>query len=132
MVHVYEPRSEIRGPYSPTRRVSGGCLEPVTLKEIIAALGFPEKQRSRSGPNACLSWLCDPGSGDRYLLVPGDWHGSPFRVRETRLISAAHPVMEDLRDRCGETVLFYAPSHRRNEAAREMCQPSGSALRHRT
>jgi DNA-binding IclR family transcriptional regulator len=83
-----------------------GCREPVTLKEIIAALGFPKSSGHALAQTLVSRGYAIQDSADRYRLVAGDWHGSPLRAKEARLISAAHPLMEDLRNRCGETVLL--------------------------
>jgi DNA-binding IclR family transcriptional regulator len=45
-------------------------------------------------------------SSERYLLVHGHRQNAAARAREARLLAAAHPVMQALRDRSGETVLL--------------------------
>ncbi len=79
-----------------------GCSEPVSLKEITISLGYP-----KSSAHALAQTLVSRGyviqdSTERYLLVHGNRHGSSVRAREARLLSAAHPVMESLRDQRGK------------------------------
>jgi DNA-binding IclR family transcriptional regulator len=83
-----------------------GCTEPVALKQIVADLGYP-----KSSTHALTQTLVARGYAvqditERYLLVRGSRHGSPARALEARLVSAAHPIMQELRDLSGETVLL--------------------------
>ena len=89
-----------------------GGSEPVRLKEIIAVLGFP-----RSSAHALAQTLVSRGyaiqdATERYVLVHSSRHGSAVRALEARLLSAAHPVMEALRDRTGETVVLAVRTNR--------------------
>jgi DNA-binding IclR family transcriptional regulator len=83
-----------------------GCTEPVTLKEITTELGCPKSSAHALAQTLVSRGYAIQDSTDRYLLVHGNRHGSSARAREARLLSAAHPVMETLRDRSGETVLL--------------------------
>ena len=83
-----------------------GCSEPVMLKDISRELGFP-----KSSAHALAQTLVSRGyviqdATERYVLVHGSRHGSALRAREARLLSAAHPVMERLRESSGETVII--------------------------
>lgn len=83
-----------------------GCSEPVTLKEITTELGCPKSSAHALAQTLVSRGYAIQDSADRYLLVHGNRHGSSVRAREARLLSAAHPVMEGLRDHSGETVLL--------------------------
>jgi DNA-binding IclR family transcriptional regulator len=83
-----------------------GCSEPVKLKEIVATLGFP-----RSSAHALAQTLVSRGYAiqddtERYVLVHASRHRSATRANEARLLSAAHPIMEQLRDLSGETAVL--------------------------
>jgi IclR family transcriptional regulator, pca regulon regulatory protein len=83
-----------------------GCTEPVTLKQITAELGFPKSSAHALAQTLVSRGYAIQDATDRYLLVHGTSHGSSIRAREARLVSAAHPVMERLRDGSGETVVL--------------------------
>lgn len=83
-----------------------GCAEPVTLKEITAELGYPKSSAHALAQTLVSRGYAIQDAAERYLLVHGDRHGSSSRAREARLLAAAHPVMQDLRDRTDETVLL--------------------------
>jgi IclR family transcriptional regulator, pca regulon regulatory protein len=83
-----------------------GCSEPVSLKEITTELGYPKSSAHALAQTLVSRGYAIQDSTERYLLVHGNRHGSSFRAREARLLSAAHPVMESLRDRSGETVML--------------------------
>lgn len=83
-----------------------GCSEPVTLKEITTELGCPKSSAHALAQTLVSRGYAIQDSADRYLLVHGNRHGSSVRAGEARLLSAAHPVMEELRDHSGETVLL--------------------------
>jgi DNA-binding IclR family transcriptional regulator len=83
-----------------------GCSEPVMLKDITQDLGFP-----KSSTHALVQTLVSRGyaiqdATERYVLVHGSRHGSAVRAQEARVLSAARPVMEELRERSGETVVI--------------------------
>jgi IclR family pca regulon transcriptional regulator len=82
-----------------------GCTEPVTLKEITAELGYPKSSAHALAQTLVSRGYAIQDATERYVLVHGDRHGSSTRAREARLLAAAHPVMQDLRDRTDETVL---------------------------
>ena len=82
-----------------------GCAEPVTLKEITAELGYPKSSAHALAQTLVSRGYAIQDATERYVLVHGDRHGSSTRAREARLLAAAHPVMQDLRDRTDETVL---------------------------
>jgi DNA-binding IclR family transcriptional regulator len=83
-----------------------GCSEPVSLKTITTELGYPKSSAHALAQTLVSRGYAIQDSTERYLLVHGNRHGSSARAREARLLSAAHPVMESLRDRSGETVLL--------------------------
>jgi IclR family transcriptional regulator, pca regulon regulatory protein len=83
-----------------------GCSEPVSLKEITIELGYPKSSAHALAQTLVSRGYAIQDSTERYLLVHGNRHGSSLRTREARLLSAAHPVMESLRDQSGETVLL--------------------------
>jgi IclR family transcriptional regulator, pca regulon regulatory protein len=83
-----------------------GCAEPVTLKQITAELGFPKSSAHALAQTLVSRGYAIQDATGRYLLVRGTSHGSSIRAREARLVSAAHPVMERLRDGSGETVVL--------------------------
>jgi DNA-binding IclR family transcriptional regulator len=83
-----------------------GCAEPVALKQITAELGFPKSSAHALAQTLVSRGYAIQDSTDRYILLHGTSHGSMIRAREARLLSAAHPVMEALRDRSGETVVL--------------------------
>jgi DNA-binding IclR family transcriptional regulator len=78
-----------------------GCSEPVTLKEIT----FPKSSTHALAQTLVARGYAIQDATERYVLVRGSRHGSAARAQEARLLSAAHPVMEELRDRSGETVV---------------------------
>src|SRR5262245_2678430 len=82
-----------------------GCSEPVSLKEITTELGYPKSSAHALAQTLVSRGYAIQDSTERYLLVHGDRHGSSSRSREARLLAAAHPVMQALRDRTDETVL---------------------------
>src|ERR1700730_2301093 len=84
----------------------GGCSEPVSLKEITIALGYPKSSAHALAQTLVSRGYAIQDSTERYLLVHGNRHDSSVRTREARLLSAAHPVMESLRNQSGETVLL--------------------------
>jgi IclR family pca regulon transcriptional regulator len=82
------------------------CAEPVRLKDIVASLGFP-----KSSAHALVQTLVARGyaiqdHAERYILVHTSRYRSSTRANEARLVAAAHPVMELLRDDSGETVVL--------------------------
>jgi IclR family pca regulon transcriptional regulator len=85
-----------------------GCSEPVQLKEIVAVLGFPKSSAHALAQTLVSRGYAIQDATERYVLVHGGSHGSAARAHEARLVSAAHPVMEALRDRSGETVVLSA------------------------
>jgi DNA-binding IclR family transcriptional regulator len=89
-----------------------GCAEPVTLKQITAELGFPKSSAHALAQTLVSRGYAIQDATGRYLLVHGTSHGSSIRAREARLLSAAHPVMEGLRDGSGETVVLSVRSAR--------------------
>ena len=82
-----------------------GCSEPVTLKEITQQLGFPKSSTHALAQTLVARGYAIQDATERYVLVHGSRHGSAVRAQEARLLSAAHPVMEELRERTGETVV---------------------------
>jgi DNA-binding IclR family transcriptional regulator len=82
-----------------------GCSEPVSLKEITIALGYPKSSAHALAQTLVSRGYAIQDSTERYLLVHGNRH-STVRTREARLLSAAHPVMDSLRDQSGETVML--------------------------
>ena len=82
------------------------CAEPVSLKQIIAELGYPKSSAHGLAQTLVARGYAIQDSSDRYLLVHGQRQSATARAWQARLLSAAHPVMEALRDRSGETVLL--------------------------
>jgi DNA-binding IclR family transcriptional regulator len=80
---------------------------PVTLKEVSQELGYP-----KSSAHQLLATLISRGyaqreNEDRYCLNPAcrsgpGWTGG----HEAHLIAVSQPIMQKLRDACGETVLL--------------------------
>jgi DNA-binding IclR family transcriptional regulator len=105
-----------------------GCSEPVQLKEIVAVLGFPKSSTHALAQTLVARGYAIQDATERYVLVHGGSHGSAARAREARLVSAAHPVMEALRDRSGETVVLSVRTHR-GEAKRLAKCVSRQAIR---
>jgi IclR family pca regulon transcriptional regulator len=83
-----------------------GCSEPVMLKDITRELGFPKSSAHALAQTLVSRGYAIQDATERYVLVHGSRHGSAVRAREARLLSAAHPVMEELRERSGETVII--------------------------
>jgi DNA-binding IclR family transcriptional regulator len=83
-----------------------GCAEPVKLKEIVAALGFPKSSAHALAQTLVSRGYAIQDSTERYVLVHASRHRSATRAHEARLLSAAHPIMERLRDMSGETVVL--------------------------
>jgi IclR family transcriptional regulator, pca regulon regulatory protein len=82
-----------------------GCAEPVTLKEITQELGYPKSSTHALAQTLVARGYVIQDATERYVLVHASRHGSAVRAQEARLLSAAHPVMEELRERSGETVI---------------------------
>jgi IclR family transcriptional regulator, pca regulon regulatory protein len=83
-----------------------GCAEPARLKDIVATLGLPKSSAHALAQTLVSRGYAVQDSAERYVLVHGSRHRSATRSREALLLSAAHPVMEALRDRTGETVVL--------------------------
>ncbi len=83
-----------------------GCSEPVKLKEIVAALGFPKSSAHALAQTLVSRGYAIQDATERYVLVHASRHQSASRALEARLLSAAHPIMEQLRDETGETVML--------------------------
>lgn len=83
-----------------------GCSEPVRLKEIVAALGFPKSSAHALAQTLVSRGYAIQDGAERYVLVHASRLRSATRAHEARLVSAAHPIMEQLRDLSGETVMF--------------------------
>ncbi|PZU88154.1 MAG: IclR family transcriptional regulator [Chelatococcus sp.] len=83
-----------------------GCSEPVKLKEIVAALGFPKSSAHALAQTLVSRGYAIQDDTERYVLVHASRHRSATRAHEARLVSAAHPIMEQLRDLSGETVVL--------------------------
>ena len=82
------------------------CAEPVSLKQIAAELGYPKSSAHGLAQTLVSRGYAIQDSSDCYLLVHGRRQNAAARAREARLLSVAHPVMQALRDRSGETVLL--------------------------
>lgn len=83
-----------------------GCSEPVMLKDISRELGFPKSSAHALAQTLVSRGYAIQDATERYVLVHASRHGSALRAREARLLSAAHPVMEQLRENSGETVII--------------------------
>ncbi|WP_110034460.1 IclR family transcriptional regulator [Hoeflea marina] len=78
----------------------------VSLSQVMRDLGFP-----KSSTHGLLQTLMARGhvvqnSAGKYILVEASRRGFPFRRNEEPLVVLAMPFMQQLRDRCGETVLL--------------------------
>jgi DNA-binding IclR family transcriptional regulator len=82
------------------------CAEPVSLKQIAAELRYPKSSAHGLAQTLVSRGYAIQDSAERYLLVHGQRQSAAARAREARLLSVAHPVMQALRDRSGETVLL--------------------------
>jgi IclR family transcriptional regulator, pca regulon regulatory protein len=82
------------------------CAEPVSLKQIAAELGYPKSSAHGLAQTLVSRGYAIQDSSERYLLVHGHRQSAAVRAREARLLAVAHPVMQALRDRSGETVLL--------------------------
>lgn len=105
-----------------------GCAEPVKLKDIVAALGFPKSSAHALAQTLVSRGYAIQDTAERYVLVHASRHRSATRAHEARLLSAAHPVMEGLRDASGETVVL-AVRNTRGEAKRLAKCVSRQAIR---
>jgi IclR family pca regulon transcriptional regulator len=105
-----------------------GCSEPVKLKEIVSVLGFPKSSAHALAQTLVSRGYAIQDSTERYVLVHASRHRSATRAHEARLLSAAHPVMEQLRDLSGETVML-AVRNTRGEAKRLAKCVSRQAIR---
>lgn len=83
-----------------------GCSDPVKLKDIVAALGFPKSSAHALAQTLVSRGYAIQDATERYVLVHASRHRSATRANEARLVAAAHPVMERLRDESGETVVL--------------------------
>jgi DNA-binding IclR family transcriptional regulator len=82
------------------------CAEPVSLKQIVAELGYPKSSAHGLAQTLVSRGYAIQDSSERYLLIHGHRQSAAARASEARLLAVAHPVMEALRDRSGETVLL--------------------------
>lgn len=78
----------------------------VALSQVMRDLGFP-----KSSTHGLLQTLMARGhvvqdNAGKYILVEASRRGFPFRRNEEPLVVLAMPFMQQLRDRCGETVLL--------------------------
>jgi IclR family pca regulon transcriptional regulator len=105
-----------------------GCSEPVKLKEIIATLGFPKSSAHALAQTLVSRGYAIQDDTERYVLVHASRHRSATRANEARLLSAAHPIMEQLRDLSGETAVL-AVRNTRGEAKRLAKCVSRQAIR---
>ena len=105
-----------------------GCAEPVKLKDIVATLGFPKSSAHALAQTLVSRGYAIQDTAERYVLVHASRHRSATRAHEARLLSAAHPVMEGLRDASGETVVL-AVRNTRGEAKRLAKCVSRQAIR---
>ncbi|PTM41671.1 IclR family transcriptional regulator [Bosea sp. 124] len=105
-----------------------GCAEPVKLKDIVATLGFPKSSAHALAQTLVSRGYAIQDTAERYVLVHASRHRSATRAHEARLLSAAHPVMERLRDASGETVVL-AVRNTRGEAKRLAKCVSRQAIR---
>lgn len=105
-----------------------GCAEPVKLKDITATLGFPKSSAHALAQTLVSRGYAIQDSTERYVLVHASRHRSATRAHEARLLSAAHPVMERLRDVSGETVVL-AVRNTRGESKRLAKCVSRQAIR---
>ncbi len=83
----------------------GAVQEPVSLKDLVAALGYP-----KSSAHALAQTLVGRGyvvqEGERYAIADHVRDGFAGRSRQERLLRLARPVMDELRRQVGETVLL--------------------------
>jgi IclR family pca regulon transcriptional regulator len=105
-----------------------GCAEPVKLKDIVATLGFPKSSAHALAQTLVSRGYAIQDTAERYVLVHASRHRSATRAHEARLLSAAHPVMEELRDATGETVVL-AVRNTRGESKRLAKCVSRQAIR---
>lgn len=105
-----------------------GCSEPVKLKEIVSVLGFPKSSAHALAQTLVSRGYAIQDTAERYVLVHASRHRSATRAHEARLLSAAHPVMEQLRDVSGETVVL-AVRNTRGESKRLAKCVSRQAIR---
>lgn len=105
-----------------------GCAEPVKLKDIVATLGFPKSSAHALAQTLVSRGYAIQDTAERYVLVHASRHRSATRAHEARLLSAAHPVMEQLRDVSGETVVL-AVRNTRGESKRLAKCVSRQAIR---
>jgi IclR family pca regulon transcriptional regulator len=82
------------------------CAEPVSLRQIVAEFGYPKSSAHGLAQTLVSRGYAIQDSSNRYLLIHGHRQSAAVRAREARLLSAAHPVMQALRDRSGETVML--------------------------
>lgn len=82
-------------------------VRPVTLKDVVEELGYPKSSAHALLATLVLRGYASRNTNDCYTLNnayrngPG-WFSGP----DSALIDIAEPVMRDLRDRCGETIML--------------------------
>lgn len=85
----------------------GRAQTPLSLKEITQEFGYPVSSAHGLLTTLVIKGYAVRDDADRYLLNaayrngPG-WASGP----DAQLISLAEPIMRDLRDQCGETVML--------------------------
>jgi DNA-binding IclR family transcriptional regulator len=106
------------------------ATEPVSLKEVAADLSFP-----RSSTHGLLQTLVGRGyalrrNGERYALNPTCQNGPGWiGGTEANLIAVARPIMDRLRDECGETV-YLGVAMRNHDVKRVAASISHQAVRY--
>lgn len=106
------------------------ATEPVALKEVAAELGFP-----RSSTHGLLQTLVHRGyalrrDGGLYVLNPTCQSGPGWiGGTEANLIAVALPIMDRLRDTCGETV-YLGVRMRNHDVKRVAASVSHQAVRY--
>jgi DNA-binding IclR family transcriptional regulator len=85
----------------------GRARGPLSLKEIAQELGYPPSSAHGLLATLVIKGYAARDDADRYVLNaayrngPG-WASGP----DAELIAVAEPIMRDLRDQCGETVML--------------------------
>lgn len=85
----------------------GRARAPLSLKEIALELGYPASSAHGLLTTLVIKGYAARDTADRYLLNaayrngPG-WASGP----DAELIAVSEPIMRDLRDQCGETVML--------------------------
>jgi DNA-binding IclR family transcriptional regulator len=85
----------------------GRARTPLSLKEIAQELGYPSSSAHGLLTTLVVKGYASRDDADRYQLNAAYRNGPGWASgHDAQLIAVAEPIMRDLRDRCGETVML--------------------------